>query len=111
MCRASDDKPTYNYDKGAHERHTTGLKTGSQGEARGEARDGRDRSGFAYASRDDLVRPSCSQHLLDGLIDWLDSQRAPTQPKNGGLHRCLMDDGRWLWLCPDHYKESQRGSG
>jgi internalin A len=46
------------------------------------------------------------------LIAYLDSKRAATEPKNGGLQRHLVDDGRLLWLCPEHlklYRGRERG--
>ena len=46
-----------------------------------------------------------TRYLLKGLIDFLDSQRVPTEPKNGGLHPYLIEDGRLLWLCPDHLRQ------
>lgn len=45
-----------------------------------------------------------TRHLLKQLIDNLDSQRSATEPKNGGLYPCLIEDGRLLWLCPEHFK-------
>jgi internalin A len=42
--------------------------------------------------------------LLERLIEHLDSRRPPLEPKNGGLHRHIIDDGRLLWLCPEHKK-------
>jgi hypothetical protein len=45
-----------------------------------------------------------TRYLLKQLIDHLDSLRSDIEPKNGGLHRYLVDDGRLLWLCPDHLK-------
>ena len=45
-----------------------------------------------------------TRYLLEQLIDHLDSQRAAITPKNGGLHPYIIDDGRLLWLCPDHLK-------
>jgi internalin A len=45
-----------------------------------------------------------TRFLLQSLIADLDSKRLPTEPKNGGLHRYLIDDGRLLWLCPAHLK-------
>jgi len=44
------------------------------------------------------------RYLLERLIDHLDSQRSTLEPKNGGLHRHIIDDGRLLWLCPEHKK-------
>ncbi len=53
-----------------------------------------------------------TRHLLERLIAFLDAPRAATaKPTNGGLHREIVEDGRVLWLCPDHarlYRE--RGS-
>lgn len=46
-----------------------------------------------------------SRHLLKELIEHLDQQRGGAKPKNGGLHPWLIDDGRLLWLCPDHLKQ------
>jgi len=51
-----------------------------------------------------------ARHLLAGLIQHLDSKRQK-QPKFGGLHPYhLKDDGRLLWLCPEHreYYENTR---
>ena len=45
-----------------------------------------------------------ARFLLERLIDHLDAERFPVEPKNGGLHAYLVDDGRLLWLCPDHLK-------
>jgi internalin A len=44
------------------------------------------------------------RHLLERLISYLDSKRPPLEPNNGGLHRHIIDDGRLLWLCPEHKK-------
>jgi hypothetical protein len=44
------------------------------------------------------------RHLLERLINYLDSKRPPLEPNNGGLHRHIIDDGRLLWLCPEHKK-------
>lgn len=46
-----------------------------------------------------------TRYLMKELIEHLDQQRADTKPKNGGLHPWLIDDGRLLWLCPDHLKQ------
>jgi len=44
-----------------------------------------------------------TRHLLSRLVRHLDDQRLDTQPKFGGLHGYhLRQDGRLLWLCPDH---------
>jgi len=45
-----------------------------------------------------------TRHLLEKLISHLDSQREETEPRNGGLYACPIDDGRLLWLCPQHLK-------
>jgi hypothetical protein len=45
-----------------------------------------------------------TRHLLQQLIEQLDSKRSVTEQKNGGLHKQLIDDGRVLWLCPEHWK-------
>lgn len=45
-----------------------------------------------------------SRYLLERLIEYLDSQRTTTEPKNGGLFPYLIEGGRLLWLCPDHLK-------
>lgn len=45
-----------------------------------------------------------TRFLLEQLINHLDLQRPATTPKNGGLHRHIIDDGRLLWLCPEHKK-------
>ncbi len=49
-----------------------------------------------------------TRFFLEQLIDHLDSERAATEPKNGGLHPYLIDDGRLLWLCPEHLKVYKR---
>jgi len=46
-----------------------------------------------------------TRYRLKELIEHLDQQRGNTKPKNGGLHPWLIDDGRLLWLCPDHLKQ------
>jgi len=46
-----------------------------------------------------------TRHLLEGLIDHLDSKRSATEQKRGGLHAYLIEDGRLLWLCPEHLKK------
>jgi internalin A len=51
-----------------------------------------------------------TRYLLEQLIDDLDSRRPLNEPKNGGLHRYIIEDGRLLWLCPEHinqYKSRQ----
>lgn len=48
-----------------------------------------------------------TRYLLKELIHHVDAQRGPTQPKNGGLHPYIIDDGRLLWLCPEHLKQYQ----
>jgi hypothetical protein len=45
-----------------------------------------------------------TRDLLQQLIAHLDSKRTVTEQKNGGLHKQLIDDGRVLWLCPEHWK-------
>lgn len=45
-----------------------------------------------------------TRYVLGELINHLDSLRPATQPKKGGLHPHIIDDGRLLWLCPDHVK-------
>lgn len=45
-----------------------------------------------------------TRDLLQQLIAHLDSKRTITDQKNGGLHKQLIDDGRVLWLCPEHWK-------
>jgi internalin A len=49
-----------------------------------------------------------TRFLLEKLIDDLDSKRSPTEPKKGGLHPYLIDDGRLLWLCPEHLRMNRR---
>jgi internalin A len=44
-----------------------------------------------------------TRHLLEKLIAHLDSKRGVAEKKNGGLHKQLIDDGRVLWLCPEHW--------
>ena len=44
------------------------------------------------------------RHLLQQLIESLDKERPDAKAKNGGLHPYIIDDGRLLWLCPDHLK-------
>jgi hypothetical protein len=44
-------------------------------------------------------------HVLKDLIQHLDSERREKQrvaPPLGGLHPRIVEDGRLLWLCPDH---------
>lgn len=44
-------------------------------------------------------------HVLKDLIEHLDSkgrQGRPAEPPWGGLHSHIVEDGRLLWLCPDH---------
>jgi len=48
-----------------------------------------------------------TRHLLKELIHHVDAQRGNMQPKNGGLHPYIIDDGRLLWLCPEHLKQYQ----
>jgi hypothetical protein len=43
-----------------------------------------------------------TRHLLQQLIEHLDKERPSTEARNGGLHRYIIDDGRLLWLCPEH---------
>ncbi len=45
-----------------------------------------------------------TRHILMQLIDHLDSKRPSIEAKNGGLHPYIIDDGRLLWLCPDHLR-------
>jgi hypothetical protein len=45
-----------------------------------------------------------TRHLLQQLIEDLDKKRPATDARNGGLHPYIIDDGRLLWLCPDHLK-------
>jgi hypothetical protein len=45
-----------------------------------------------------------TRHLLQQLIDALDSKRSNVEARNGGLYPYLIDDGRLLWLCPDHLR-------
>lgn len=45
-----------------------------------------------------------TRFLLQALIADLDSKRDITDTRNGGLHPYIVDDGRLLWLCPDHIK-------
>jgi len=47
---------------------------------------------------------------LELLIGDLDAEQRPSGPKNGGLHPYLIDDGRLLWLCPEHLKSYQQRS-
>jgi hypothetical protein len=52
-----------------------------------------------------------SRHLMESLISELDASRGITERKNGGLLPWLTDDGRRLWLCPQHtrmYKSRTR---
>jgi len=51
-----------------------------------------------------------TRHLLEMLIGDLDAEQRRTGPKNGGLHPYIIDDGRLLWLCPEHLKSYQRRS-
>jgi hypothetical protein len=45
-----------------------------------------------------------TRYILAKLIAYLDAQRSSSEPGNGGLHPFIMDDGRLLWLCPEHIK-------
>jgi internalin A len=49
-----------------------------------------------------------TRYLLEQLIAYLDSQRSAIEAKNGGLHRNLVDDGRVLWLCPEHWRQYKK---
>lgn len=51
-----------------------------------------------------------TRYLLEQLIDYLDSKRTETEPKRGGLHLYIVEDGRVLWLCPDHLKQYKKRS-
>jgi hypothetical protein len=42
-----------------------------------------------------------TREVFKELIDHLDSKRPPGT-HYGGLHRHIVEDGRLLWLCPDH---------
>jgi hypothetical protein len=52
-----------------------------------------------------------SRYLLERLLGHLDAKRPALEPKNGGLHPYLVDDGRLLWLCADHLKLYRAGNG
>jgi hypothetical protein len=52
-----------------------------------------------------------TRHLLERLIESLDGRRAATEPRNGGLRREIVEDGRVLWLCPDHARHYQDRGG
>jgi internalin A len=44
-------------------------------------------------------------HVLKDLVEHLDSERRkedPIAPRCGGLHPHIVEDGRLLWLCPQH---------
>lgn len=58
--------------------------------------------------RQDAPRPVDvrSREVLEGLINHLDSRR-PQGPHHGGLHAHIVEDGRLLWLCPDHLEAYQ----
>ena len=46
--------------------------------------------------------------VLKQLLDDLDATRPPSE-KNGGLHQIAKyEDGRVLWLCPEHYEAYRR---
>jgi hypothetical protein len=60
-------------------------------------------SALGERDRPDLIEIE-TRFLLQDLIEHLDSKRGATEPKNGGLHPYLVDDGRLLWLCPEHLK-------
>jgi len=49
-----------------------------------------------------------TRDFLARLIDHLDSKRSPAAQKRGGLHPYLVEDGRLLWLCPDHLKKYKK---
>ncbi len=44
---------------------------------------------------------------LEALIKALDAERQPAQ-HNGGLNKHITEDGRVLWLCPDHHPKPSR---
>ncbi|MGA2903781.1 MAG: leucine-rich repeat domain-containing protein [Candidatus Korobacteraceae bacterium] len=78
------------------------------------------RSPFAEISRElgEKGKPEFvdieTRHLLERLIASLDGRRGatePTKPKYGGLHREIVEDGRVLWLCPDHARPSRDRGG
>ena len=49
-----------------------------------------------------------TRHLLEDLIDYLDSSRSTIDRKKGGLYPYLIEDGRLLWLCSEHLKEYKK---
>src|SRR5258708_6129690 len=49
-----------------------------------------------------------TRHLIEQLIDYVDSKRSATEPKRGGLHSYTIEDGRLLWLCPEHLKQYKK---
>jgi hypothetical protein len=44
-----------------------------------------------------------TREFLEELIKHLDSERQ-SGSRFGGLHRHLVEDGRLLWLCPEHVR-------
>jgi Leucine-rich repeat (LRR) protein len=48
------------------------------------------------------------RYLLEELINHLDSKRSAIERKKGGLHPYIVEDGRLLWLCPDHFKKYKK---
>jgi len=60
------------------------------------------------AARDELEPVDIeTRFLLEQLIEHLDASRSELEPRRGGLHPYLVDDGRLLWLCPAHVKSYQ----
>jgi hypothetical protein len=50
-----------------------------------------------------------ARHLLASLIVHLDRARGEAQPAFGGLNPyVLKEDGRLLWLCPEHWQQYER---
>lgn len=49
-----------------------------------------------------------TRYFLEGLIEHLDSLRSTNEPKKGGLYPYQIEDGRLLWMCPEHVKAYSR---
>jgi hypothetical protein len=80
-----------------------GLAAEKLPDIRADQRKLRGELGEAYSpSRVDIEL----RRVLQELITALDAGRTPGK-QIGGLHKWLNDDGRVLWLCPQHYRALQ----
>jgi hypothetical protein len=62
-------------------------------------------SGLGRIEEPQLADPG-TRKLLRELIDLLDTGRKVNE-RNGGQDRCIVEDGRLLWHCPDHLRPYQ----